>query len=447
MRCAALAVTAALASPAVAQSAGGDTAAAGQIRLTPQQLLAAAESLVAQGRYLEAKPLVEALGLAPGYKLQTRFLLGYIAAKTGDLERAADYYKAILADDPRQTRVRIELAQVFLAQGKSASADRQFRLAAQDTELPQEVARTIRTVRDTIRGSRTWRLDLNVGVAPDTNINNATTAQSVTILLGDTEIPVDLNEEAKAKSGLGAVGQISAGLRLPVSQKMSALAEFDAIGTEYGGSRFDDYVVQAAAGGEYRLSSASSVSLQGVYAQRWFGGDAVSRQIGARLGGQTVATAKDRFGFQLDVRRTTAFFDSAYSGWQGGLYGTYERAISPTIVASVGPFVRREWTNEDAFSSTEAGGNVGVGGELRYGINFGASLGVSRAVFDAPLPIFDADPRRDWRVTTRATLGNRKLRVLGFSPQLVWSFTRIESSLRFYDTSRSRFEFTLARYF
>lgn len=446
MRCAALAVTAALASPVAAQSTG-DTAAAGQVRLTPQQLLAAAESLVAQARYLEAKPLVEALRFAPGYKLQTRFLLGYIAAKTGELETAADHYKAILADDPRQTRVRIELAQVFLAQGKSASADRQFRLAAQDAELPQEVARTIRTVRDTIRGSRTWRLDLNLGIAPDTNINNATTAQSVTILLGDTEIPLDLDEAAKAKSGLGVVGQVSAGLRLPVSKKVSALAEFDAIGTEYGGSRFDDYLTQAAAGGEYRLSADSSVSLQGVYAQRWFGGDAVSRQFGARLGGQAIASAKDRFGFQLDVRRTKVFFDAAYNGWQGGLYGTYERAISPTIVASVGPFVRREWLNEDALSSTEAGGNVGIGGELRYGINFGASLGVSRAVFDAPLPIFDADPRRDWRVTTRATLGNRKLRVLGFSPQLVWSFTRIESSLRFYDTSRSRFEFTLARYF
>ena len=47
----------------------------------------------------------------------------------------------------------------------------------------------------------------------------------------------------------------------------------------------------------------------------------------------------------------------------------------------------------------------------------------------------------------RATLGNRKVRVLGLSPQLVWSFTRVNSSLRFYDTSRSRFEFTVARYF
>ena len=52
-----------------------------------------------------------------------------------------------------------------------------------------------------------------------------------------------------------------------------------------------------------------------------------------------------------------------------------------------------------------------------------------------------------WQVFTRATLGNRKLRVLGLSPQLNWSVTRVDSNYRFYKTTRSRFELTLARYF
>jgi hypothetical protein len=418
-----------------------------QIKLTPRQVLLAADRLVAQGYYEQAKPLLEALRMAPGHKMETRFLLGLIASRTGDLEAAANHYKALLADDPRQTRVRLELGKVFLAQGKSASADRQFRLAAQDSDLPQQVARTIRTVRDTIRSSRTWRLDLNVGIAPDTNINNATSAQSVTILFGETPIPVDLDEEAQARSGTGQVGIVSAGVRLPVSDKVSVIAEFDGTATNYRGPSFDDYVVQGAAGAEYRLSSASSVSMQGVLAGRWFGGQAVSRHVGVRIGGQTVTGPKHRFGFQLDVRRASALFDRSFEGWQGGLYGTYERAITPSVVASIGPFVRREWLREDAFSSVEFGGNVGVGGELRYGINVGASVGASRAVFDAPIPVFDLKAREDLRLNARATLGNRKIRVLGFSPQVVWSYTHVDSSLRFYDTSRSRFELTLARYF
>ena len=120
---------------------------------------------------------------------------------------------------------------------------------------------------------------------------------------------------------------------------------------------------------------------------------------------------------------------------------------SRTVVASAGPFVRREALREEAFSSTEFGGNVGIGGELRHGFNVGASLGVSRAIFDAPLPIFDVKPRRDNRLVVRTTLGNRKIRVLGFSPQLNWTYNRIESSIGLYSINRNRFELTLARYF
>lgn len=435
------------ASPAAAQSAPGCDGANCRISLTPQQLLASADGLVAKGLHAQAKPLLEALRLAPGYKMQSRFLLGLIASEAGDPQTAAEHFKAILADDPRQTRVRLELGKAFLAMRKSASADRQFKLAAQDSELPPEVARTIRTVRDTIRGSRAWRLDLNLGIAPDSNINNATSAQSITVLLGDAAIPLELNEEAKARSGTGQIAQLSGGLRLPLSESVSAIAELDGTGTNYQGANFDDYVVQGAAGAEYRLSGSSSVSLQTVAAQRWFGGAAVSRQFGLRAGGQHVLGDSDRLGVQLDVRRSSALFDDSYSGWQTGLYGTYERAISPTIVASAGPFVRRDALREKAFSNTEVGGNLGVGGELAHGINFGASVGMSRAVYDAPLPIFDAKPRHDMRYVARATVGNRKLRVLGLSPQLVWTYTKVDSSLRFYESSRSRFEFTLARFF
>ncbi|MBM6576735.1 DUF560 domain-containing protein [Microvirga sp. SRT01] len=418
-----------------------------RITLTPPQLLAAAERLIGEQHFAEAKPLVEALRLAPGFKLQTRFLGGLIAARTGDYASAADAFMAILADDPRQTRVRLELAQALMALKKTASADRQLRIAQQDADLPQQIARTIRTVRDTIRSGRAWRLDFNIGIAPDTNINNATTAQSITVLLGDQAYQADLNEDAKAKSGLGQTAQLSAGLRLPVAPNVSALAELDANGTNYGGRHFDDYAVQLAGGAEYRLTPTSSVSLEGVYARRWYGGNATTEQVGVRTGGQMVLGTRDRFGYQIDVRHVRAFFDRGYDGWQGGVYGTLEHALTRTIVMSAGPFVRRDWLREKPFSNTEIGGNVGVGGELPYGFNVGGSLGLSRAMFDAPLPIFDLKSRRDTRLVVRTTLGNRKIRLFGFSPQVNWTYNDIDSSLKLYGIERSRFEVTLARYF
>lgn len=435
------------ASPAAAEPERSCADGACRIKLTPAQLLAAAERLIVERHYAEARPLVEVLRLAPGYKLQSGFLNGLIASRTGDYASAASQFMAILADDPRQTRVRLELAQALLALKKTASADRQLRIAQQDADLPQQIARTIRTARDTIRSGRAWRLDINVGIAPDTNINNATSANAITILLGDAAYQAELNDEAKAHSGVGETAQLSTGLRLPIADRVSALAELDANGTNYSGSQFDDYSAQAAAGAEYRLTPTSSVSLEGVYARRWFGGHPITEQIGGRTGGQAVIGTRDRFGYQIDVRHTHAFFDRGYDGWQGGVFATLEHTVARTIVASAGPFVRREWLREAAFSSTEFGGNVGIGGELRYGFNVGASLGVSRAIFDAPLPIFGPTPRRDNRLVVRTTLGNRKIRAFGFSPQVNWTYNRIDSSLGLYAIRRSRFELTLARYF
>ena len=432
------------ASPAIAQECASGAC---RIRLTPPQLLAAAERLITEHHYAEARPLVEALGFAPGYRLQTGFLSGLIAARTGDYRRAADKFMAILADDPRQTRVRLELAQALLALKKTASADRQLRIAEQDAELPQQIARTIRTARDTIRSGRAWRLDVNVGIAPDTNINNATTARAITVLFGDAAYEAELDADAKARSGTGATAQLSTGVRLPIGKDFSAIGEVDANGTDYGGRRFDDYTMQAAAGAEYRLTPTSSVSLEGVYAHRWYGGRAIIAQVGARAGGQMVVGKSDRVGFQIDLRHARAFFDRGYDGWQGGVYGTIEHAVARTIIISAGPFVRREALREEAFSNVEYGGTIGIGGELPHGITAGASLSASRAHYDAPLPIFALKARHDTRLVVRATLGDRKIRVLGFSPQVNWTYNRIASSLGLYSIRRSRFDLTLAHYF
>jgi len=433
--------------PAAAEVPAECTGGICRVRLTPAELLAAAERLVAAGRLTEAQPLIDALRQAPGFGVQTRFLAGYVAAKQGRWSVAANEYMAILADDPAQTRVRLELARAFMAMGQTGRADRQFAIAERSPDLSPEIARTIRSVRNTIRANRRWQLDVTAGIAPDTNINNATAADQVTVMLGDTPVPLQLDQAARRRSGLGATARVSGSLRLPVAPKVAAIADLDANGTVYRDDAYDTHVVQIAAGAEYQASQATRVSLQAVGAQRWFGGPVVSRQVGARAGAQTVLDPKRRIGLQLDARHTDALFNGAYSGWQYGAYATYEQAITPALVVSAGPYLRRDTLKTAGLSTVEVGGTLGVGGELPMGINLGLSAGGARTVFDAPLAFFSDAARRDWQVFGRATLGNRKLRVLGLSPQVSWQVTRVASSYAFYTTTRSRFELTLARYF
>jgi tetratricopeptide (TPR) repeat protein len=416
-------------------------------RLTAEQLLNEIQVLVLAQRYKEAEPMLAALSQVPELRFETRFLTGMVEAGTGNHAAAIEQYKAILAADPNQTRVRLELGKSMLALGHTASADRQFALAQRDDELPDDVASTIRLVRDVLRARRAWRLNVDFGIAPDSNINNATSADSVTILWGGQPLPIQLDQNAKPRSGTGQTASIAAGARLPVGEHVSALVDLDSAGTNYSGTAYDDFQAQAAAGMELRISRTAAVSLQGVGAQRWFSGRLVSRQLGAKTGFQARLSNTQQIGFQIDARKTDALFDPAYDGWQAGAYLTYEKAVSKSLVVSLGGFARRDWLKADAYSSTELGAIAGFGGELPLGISFGLSGSVSRAKFDDIIPLFSLEPRKDWRLTGRATLGNRKIDLWGFSPQVSVSYSRIDSSIRYYDNDRLRLRFAAVRYF
>lgn len=418
-----------------------------KVRMTPDAMFGEVQALIAAKRFDEAQPMLTVLASVPDFRFEARFLSAQLAAGQGDHKAAAEIYKDMLSSDPNQTRVRLELGREMLALGKPQSADRQFRIAEQTDDLPEDVARTIRSVRDVIRAKRAWRLDVDLGIAPDSNINNATSVDQINVQWGGGQLPVTLDDQAKARSGVGQTASVSGAVRLPVADKVSALIDLDSAGNNYTGSVYDDLQVQSAAGAEYRIASSASISAQAVAAQRWYGGHLISRQIGIKAGFQARLSSTRQIGVQLDTRKTNALFDGNYDGWQTGLYATYEQAVSRSLVVSGGVFGRRDTLVAKAYSSKEAGVIAGFGGELPHGITFGISGTASYAVYDVPMFLFSNDPRKDWRFSARATLGNRAIRFWGFSPQVSASYSRTNSTLPFFANDRLRFRFAVARYF
>ncbi len=441
---------AAASQPAVPASpvAACDASGACSARMTADELVRAAEKLVFARQFDAARPFIEALAAVPEKTFERRFLLGYVATETGRYDEAIAQFRAILADDPKQGRVRLELARALLLKGDQSAADHHFRLAQQDRALPADIAATIRSTRGIIRDQRNWNFRFDIGLAPDTNINNATSAEQVDLLVSpNNRLPFTLNPDARAKSGLGLTGGFSGGLRLKQSATTAILIDGDGQFTAYEASAFNDYMLQLAVGPELKLSRKTSVTLQAVALNRWFGGETAQRQFGAKAGLTTYLDQGQRIGLQLDARRTESGFGTAYDGWQYGAYATYERVVARSMIASASLFGRRESLNADAFSNTELGANIGIGGEFPHGLNAGISGGLSYADYDGAQPLFSNDARRDWRGNLRAYVGSRAIRFLGFSPSLTYTFTHIGSNYRFYDSDRHRFRFVLARYF
>lgn len=423
-------------------------------RVTPKQLLAKAEELVLKKDYKSARPLVEALSQVPELQMQHQFLAGFIAVETGDLKGGIKNFRSILNQNPGDTRVRLELARAYLLSGKESNADYHFRLAQNDENLPDEIARTIRNTRSILRDQRIWRFNFDFGFAPDTNINSATSAETIDVnfgainpIFGNQRGELELNEDAREKSGIGQTAGFSGGVRLKANDKLAFLFDADSKITNYAGTASDDIIAQIAVGPELKLAKYTSISIQAVGQQRWFGGSLATREYGTRVGLQKVLSKGQRLGLELDARRTDSKFDDSYDGWQLGANATYEHLIGKSFIASVSLFGRRDLLESDRFSSTSYGVNMGIGGELPFGLNAGVSGSVSRATFDEALPLYSTEAREDWRGFARAYVGSRKIKFLGFSPSVDYNYSRIDSNYALYQINRHRVNFKLAKFF
>jgi outer membrane protein len=406
-----------------------------------------AEQLIVAGQYDKAQPWLDMLAIAPDHQLEYHFLSGLMALGKEDYAGAERHYRAILDQDPSQTRVRLDLSYALMKQGKTEAADYHLRLAEQSGELPDDLRTTVRTARSAIRDSKSYRFGFNIGVAPDTNINNATNAETVDINLGPFALPLTLNDDARSQSGIGITANLNAAVRLPVADTFNLLMEADGNTVNYKGSAADDYQMQVAVGPEFQLGENMRATVQFVGTQRWYGGEKLARNYGVRGDIQFDLGDGSALAVRGDAQRSEFFESDGYDGWSYGTTISYERGVYKSFSLSTTAFVRRNDFVGPANANWSGGVVVGVGGELPAGFNIGASAVISYAKFDQPDYLFSFDRREDVRFGGRAVIGNRSLRVLGFSPSLEYNYTRNESNYILYDTDRHRVEFKLARYF
>lgn len=448
------------AQPALAEDAALAPAAVGSVviapdcangkcayRLSPRELLALAENLVRDGKYAEARPLVAALASAPGLDVPHAFLEGMIALNTGDPATASSRFRTILENHPGQTRVRLELARALMMQGKFQGADYHLRLAQNDEDLPEDIARMIGNARSVIRSDRKLRFGFDFGFAPDTNINSATSTETVDVNFGPNRVPIELDEDARAKSGIGATASGYVGVRLPAGGATAIVVDADASILKYRDDSLDDYSMQLAAGPEFQLGERTQLRAQAVGLYRWYGGKVAARQYGSKLTFQHDLTASKRLAIQLDGRRTESDLNSGYTGWQLGANATYEQVIGRSALFSASVLARRDIMDFDPYSSRTVGANAGLGAELPLGINAGVSGGVSYVLYDEPQYFFSFDKREDWRLQGRAYAGLRQFRLAGFSPSVEYQFAKIDTNYDLFASERHRVQFKLARYF
>lgn len=406
------------------------------IEVSAEQLFALADAARNRGDLDTAEAAYRALAENPDVSLrnEARYRLAMLMAdQRRDYTGAAVLLRQILDEQPDAAPVRLQLARMQAMLGDLDAADRELR-AAQAVGLPPDVERLVRFFRSGLANrSKPFGLNLEVALAPDTNINRATQSETLETVIGD----FDLSDDAQAKSGLGIATRAAAYARLPVEAETDLMFRLNTSGRFYEESQFNDIIVGVQAGPQYRLGS-DRLDVSGIASWRWFGGDAYTHSYGAS-GAYRHPLGKKAL-LRLDV--ALVYNDDQLNDLRDAERASVAVGIDKALSARTGGGLRidaaRSFANDPGYSTASGG----ISGYIYR--EFGSTTAVLRAGYDR----IEADKRLllypERRVDNRvdASLAGtfRALRVGAFAPQLRLSYERSFSTIEIYDYSRAAAE-------
>lgn len=359
--------------------------------------------------------------------------------KLGRLPDAAILLRAILDEQPSAQRVRLELARVLDLMGDESGARRALR-EAQAGGLPPDVARLVDRYSAALRAQKPLGANLDIALAPDSNINRATRSQTLGTVLGDFV----LDEAAKQRSGVGLALRGQGYARLPLAGTTKLFGRVSASADLYRDGAFIDLALAAAAGPEIR-SGADRFSIEAGGLLRWYGGQSYSRAatIGFNLFHPLGRTS------QLRATAAVAFVDNRMNRLQDGRsYSaslSYERALSSRSGIGLTLGTDRQSLRDPGYS-TWAGQATLLGYREAGPVTLVATIGFGRLKADQRLLLF---PRARADQSYRASLGAtfRNFRVGTFAPFVRATYERNQSRIAIYDFRKVRTEIGVNRAF
>jgi hypothetical protein len=432
---------AAVAIAAHAPASGATGTQALRVTATAAQLLELSERLTRDGNAAKAKAILDALSADPNADIrnEARFRRAKLLVAEGQTSRAALLLRRILDERPSAAPVRLQLAQLLDRMGDKDGAWRQVR-AIHAAGLPTSVARLVDRYSEALRAQRPFGTSFEIALAPDSNINRATRADTLGTVLGD----FDISEEGKAKSGTGMSLHAQTYRRLPLGSDASLLVRLSGFADLYPAKKYNDIAADLAVGPELVLGR-TRLQLELGATQRWYGQKTFMRSARVAgtashpLGGRTLLRLSGSAAL-IDNQRNDLQDGKAYSGQIG-----IEHALTPTtgIAASFG--IDRQSLKDPGYSTTGWRGGLTAWRDIgRMTLTLGAELGRLHA--DERLALF---PHKRADRYTRLSIGAtfRQLQLRGFAPVVHFSIERNRSSVELYDYRRTRTEVGVVRAF
>jgi len=440
LRSAALAA-AMLGLPAHAQQAPQQAAPEQIEGLKAADLFALADNRLATDRPQDAEVIYRALAKDPDIEIRSeaRFRLGLLLSKLGRNREAAVEFRALLDERPDAQRVRLELARILAELGDESAARRELR-QAQAGGLPPEVSQVVDQFANALRSRKPFGASLELALVPDSNINRSTDAQTLDTIIA----PLDLSDDARAQSGLGARISGQAFFRKRISPHLALVPRISGQGEFYRKSQFDDISASALLGLEWS-PGRERFQLSGGGAYRWYGLDPYARTLTTSLNWQHPLSRRA----QLTASVTAADTKYKLNDLQDGALLNADIGIERAFNARSGGGVTLSATRQTARDPGYA--NIAAGVTFVYYRELGRTTGfvtfTTRGLeADARLFLYP-ERRRDLLLGVSAGATFRALKFKGFAPLVRISLERNFSTVGIYDYRRVAATFGITRAF
>lgn len=336
------------------------------VRTNAAGLFALAEELLRNGQPAAATKVLEALqqDRRSEVRLEARFRLGRMFEARGDLAAAAAQYQAILDESPRLGSVRLALARVLAAEGAGRRAREEVR-RARSVGLPIEVAQAVDRFETVLRSRQQLGASIEIGVAPDSNINHATSSSTVDI----AGLPFDLTPDARRRAGLGGYATGQAYWRPQVTHDINMLTIVSGTGTLFGASRFND-ISSAIGVGPELVGTRFRLQATGKVGWRWFGGKRYSRSYGGGVSAILAVGSAGRVQLAVDAVQADYVALAAQSGPQITGSVSYERRLTRRLSARITLRGERDEAAAAAFDTRTYGAGLLVSREIGHAVAY-----------------------------------------------------------------------------
>jgi tetratricopeptide (TPR) repeat protein len=422
-----------------AASAAAETPATKVVTLPPAE---AAKLAISVGQFAVAENILGEMLQQDPSSPDALFLMGEAESRQKKFAAAIAYYRRILVDHPDLVRVRLDLARALFETHDDDSAEYNFHLALAQGDLPDTVIDNVERYLAVIRSRKHFVYDLHVGIAPDTNINQAAATDHVTLF----GLPFALSQQARQQSGIGIDANIGGEYRWDLQPDLRLRSGANVYWLAYPSNRsFDDLQLRATVGPQW-LFARGDISVLGVVAKRWYGNDPYNVGAGGRIEGQYWLTKQFLWSSYVEGLSDTYHSQTFLNGFyidQGNFLDYY---VSPSSFVRGTVGVGYQKAESDVFSNWYYRLGIAYQQEFAWGITANLAPEVRWWQYQATDPLF-LSRRSDRQYFVKLSLYKRNFTIFGFAPVVSYSYATNQSNQALFKYNRNQFELGFTRQF